>query len=103
MRKPLGIQDCYGTDGWTDRPTQQGVESRVRDLKKKSITAIYSLSAVYFCEIYSNPWTIASAYRKKNQSNSVTVEDPIATNVLLKNRTNVSIKTVPPDAITTLT
>ena len=28
MRKPLEIQQC---DGPTDRPTRQGVESRVRD------------------------------------------------------------------------
>ena len=32
MRKPLGIQKCDGRmDGRTDRPTRQGVESRVRD------------------------------------------------------------------------
>ena len=31
MRKPLGIQKCYRqTDGLTDRPARQGVESRVR-------------------------------------------------------------------------
>ena len=35
MRKPLGIQKCDGrTDRRTDRPTRQGVESRVRDLKE---------------------------------------------------------------------
>ena len=28
MQKPLAIQKC---DGLTDRPTRQGVESRVRD------------------------------------------------------------------------
>ena len=28
MQKPLAIQKCYGR---TDGPTQQGVESRVRD------------------------------------------------------------------------
>ena len=38
MQKPLGIQKCdlrtYGrTDVRTYRPTRQGVESRVRDLK----------------------------------------------------------------------
>ena len=32
MRKPLGIQKCdRRMDGRTDLPTQQGVESRVRD------------------------------------------------------------------------
>ena len=32
MQKPLGIQKCDGrTDRLTDRPTRQGVESRVRD------------------------------------------------------------------------
>ena len=32
MRKPLAIQKCdRRTDGPTDRPTRQGVESRVRD------------------------------------------------------------------------
>ena len=32
MRKPIAIQKCYGgTDGRTDRPTRQVVESRVRD------------------------------------------------------------------------
>ena len=32
MQKPLGIQKCDGrTDGWTDLPTDQGVESRVRN------------------------------------------------------------------------
>ena len=32
LRKPLGIQKCDGrTDLPTDRPTRQGVESRVRD------------------------------------------------------------------------
>ena len=31
MRNPIGIQKCYRR---TDRPTQQGVESRVRDLKQ---------------------------------------------------------------------
>ena len=32
LQKPLGIQKCDGrTDGQTDRPTRQGVESRVRD------------------------------------------------------------------------
>ena len=32
MQKPLAIQKCYGRrDGPTDRPTRQGVESRVRD------------------------------------------------------------------------
>ena len=35
MQKPLAIQKCYErTDGLTDRPTRQRVESRVRDLKK---------------------------------------------------------------------
>ena len=35
MQKPLGIQKCDGrTDGRTDRPTRQGVESRVRATKK---------------------------------------------------------------------
>ena len=29
VRKPLGIQKCYGTDGPTDQPTRQGVESRL--------------------------------------------------------------------------
>ena len=32
MRKPLGIQKCYGrTDRPTYRPTRQGAESRARD------------------------------------------------------------------------
>ena len=32
MRKPLGIQKCYGrTDRSTYQPTRQGVESRDRD------------------------------------------------------------------------
>ena len=32
MQKPLAIQKCYGRiDRPTDRPTRQGVESRVHD------------------------------------------------------------------------
>ena len=31
VRKPLGIQKCYGTDGPTDGPKRHGVESSVRD------------------------------------------------------------------------
>ena len=37
MRKPLGIQKC---DGPTYRPTQQGVESRVRDSKEVKRTGM---------------------------------------------------------------
>ena len=31
MRKPLAILEIFRTDGRTDGPTRQGVESRVRD------------------------------------------------------------------------
>ena len=31
MQKPLAILEIFRTDGWMDRPTRQGVESRVRD------------------------------------------------------------------------
>ena len=33
MQKPLAILEIFRTDGPTDRPTRQGVESHVRDQK----------------------------------------------------------------------
>ena len=51
MQKPLVIQECYGrTDEGTDGPTRQGVESRVRDKKKK----VFSTAIFFYCSRFCN-------------------------------------------------
>ena len=81
MRKPLVIQKYYGTDGrmdgWTDGPTRQGVESRVRDYKSGfcKIHCLKILSNTIYCKLDLQKVSIQNFLLQLRETNPVSYRE----------------------------